>query len=199
MSDTIIYDLTHVQQSSEKDCWAAAIAMLLGRSVGPGRSKLDPEGGLFSTSANLRAFAASYNLKILPRSRSWTAQALAEILALGPILIMGEYSDTVQYPTVWGDNLWKLAQRYGYKDDPRDFVRLFCEYNPSVEDPNLIIAGREYTVPRKWWHALLIAGIRNGIDILLHDPLVPAPRWVSYSWFMSRYPKAAPVIMQRNF
>ena len=197
MSDTITYKLTHVQQSSAKDCWAAALAMLLGRSVGPGTASVGPGGGLLPTGANLRAFAASHNLKILPPARTWTPEGLAQILAAGPILIMGNYSGTEQYIVKRGDNLSTLTSRFGYKDH-RAFIRDFSKHNPSVRDPNLIIAGRAYTVPRKWSHAAVIAGIRNRTDILLHDPAAPAARWVSYLQMMSLFPEAAPVIMQQN-
>ena len=79
-----------VNQKSPATCWAAATAMLLGKSVpvGPGAAKTKPDGGLLPDRANIEKFARSHGLVLEP-FRTWTAQGFWKLFQQGPILCMG--------------------------------------------------------------------------------------------------------------
>jgi hypothetical protein len=77
-------------QPTDMSCWSAATSMLFGSvfSAGPGRASLGATGGLRSHFSNVQEFAESWGLR-MHAPQSWTAEAFAELVSDGPVVMMG--------------------------------------------------------------------------------------------------------------
>jgi ABC-type bacteriocin/lantibiotic exporter with double-glycine peptidase domain len=91
----IIHKIKYIHQSGPMDCWAAALAMILGRSIVVDQVFLSG-GGLTATDANIMMFAEYYGLKLLPMG-TYTVDGLAKILKSGPIFVGGKFNTAHAY------------------------------------------------------------------------------------------------------
>lgn len=100
-------------QPSRMTCWAAAATMLFGdRSVDPGHVVLTEHGGLFTSDANVEAFAHAAGLVYNPPA-SRTVQAFAALARNGPLWVSGiqplgeptaiQHNHVVVVGAMWGD------------------------------------------------------------------------------------------------
>lgn len=85
-------------QPTGMTCWSASMTMMTGtnRSAGAGGAALATNGGLRPDDANVAAFAAAYNKRILSSHQSISVAGLIEILRRGPALICGWGPDIVR-------------------------------------------------------------------------------------------------------
>ena len=90
MTYNILYNVTHIQQTSPMLCWSAAVSMMLGSNLtaGPGGASLDTAGGLRAPFDNVQALAGSYGLSVAPPA-SWTVDRIALYMSRGPIVMLG--------------------------------------------------------------------------------------------------------------
>ncbi|MBK6899931.1 MAG: hypothetical protein IPH09_11900 [bacterium] len=90
MAINISHWVTLFPQPTSMTCWSAAATMLFGdRSVGPGRARTAPSGGLRSDFGNIHTFAMSHGLT-MHAPQCWTVDGLADLLRRGPLWV-GEW------------------------------------------------------------------------------------------------------------
>lgn len=129
-----------VRQKSPATCWAAAAAMLLGKSkpVGPGAAQTKADEGLLPVRANIEKFARSHGLVLEPL-RTWTAQAFWQLFQRGPIMAMG---NVPIYRHGFGSHAYVIAEMETdgttagtemYIYDPKG-LEIWANYSQRIKD-----------------------------------------------------------------